>query len=80
MTLVIVLNALLVVLVLGTIVGLHAWAILSSQSRQPAVAPVRPRHVAPRPQNPGVANIEPSVRARWRARLVPRRPAQGWGP
>lgn len=41
MTLVIALNAVLVLLVLGVIVGLHAWAILSSRDKQVAVARVR---------------------------------------
>jgi hypothetical protein len=34
MTLIIALNALFIVLVLGTVVGLHAWAILSSRTQQ----------------------------------------------
>lgn len=38
MTLVIVLNALLVVFVLATIAGLHVWAIVSSRDQPPAVA------------------------------------------
>jgi hypothetical protein len=44
MTLVIVLNVLLVTLVLGSIVGLHAWAIVSSRSQEPAVVRGGGRH------------------------------------
>ncbi|HZU60532.1 MAG TPA: hypothetical protein VE983_06170 [Solirubrobacteraceae bacterium] len=43
MTLVIVLNALLVVLVLGTVVGLHVWAIVTSSPQQPTPGQLRSR-------------------------------------
>ena len=46
MTLVIALNALLVLLVLGVIVGLHAWAILSSRDQQEAMLYVRQHDAA----------------------------------
>jgi hypothetical protein len=60
MTLVIVLNVLMVLLVLGTIVGMHVWAILNSRTQEQAMAPAsgqervrtRRRPAAARPSGP----------------------------